>query len=215
MKECFWGRSITASGACNDPIRYNNFGPFTPGFDLVEYGNLIEMEDFFQEDENIVAVMLEPIQGEAGVIIPPDGYLTAVQALCKKYNVLFICDEIQTGLGRTGDLMCYMHEGARPDIVTFGKALSGGIMPASAIMANEALMNQIGPGEHGSTFGGNPLACAASIAALKVIEEEGLTENSRELGKLLLDGLKSFSAHAIDEVRGRGLFASIEFKETG
>jgi len=159
---CFWGRSITASGGCDDPSRYNNFGPFTPGFPLVDYNNLPQLEAYFKSDPNCCAVMFEPIQGEGGVIIPDEGYLKGVRALCDKYNVLLITDEVQTGLGRTGKLMGYDWDGIKPDIVTLGKAISGGVTPVSGIVSQAAVMDTIKPGDHGSTYGGNPLGMAVA-----------------------------------------------------
>jgi len=165
---CFWGRSITASGGCDDPQRYNNFGPFTPGFPLVPYDDVDAIETYFKSDPNCVGIMLEPIQGEGGVIIPQEGYLKKVKALCEKYNVLLICDEVQTGLGRTGKLMGYMWDLGedKPDIVTLGKAISGGVTPVSGILASNEVMNTIKPGDHGSTYGGNPLGMAVAHAAV-------------------------------------------------
>ena len=159
---CFWGRSITASGGCDDPSRYNNFGPFTPGFPLVDYNNLPQLEAYLKSDPNCCGVMLEPIQGEGGVIIPDEGYLKGVRALCDKYNVLLITDEVQTGLGRTGKLMGYDWDGIKPDIVTLGKAISGGVTPVSGIVSQAAVMDTIRPGDHGSTYGGNPLGMAVA-----------------------------------------------------
>jgi ornithine--oxo-acid transaminase len=159
---CFWGRSITASGGCDDPSRYDNFGPFTPGFPLVDFNDLPALEAYFKSDPNTCAVMLEPIQGEGGVIIPDEGYLKGVRALCDKYNVLLITDEVQTGLGRTGKLMGYDWDGIKPDIVTLGKAISGGVTPVSGIVSQAAVMDTIKPGDHGSTYGGNPLGMAVA-----------------------------------------------------
>ena len=161
-KGCFWGRSITASGGCDDPSRYDNFGPFTPGFPLVDYNNLPQLEAYFKSDPNCCAVMLEPIQGEGGVIIPDEAYLKGVRALCDKYNVLMITDEVQTGLGRTGKLMGYDWDGIKPDIVTLGKAISGGVTPVSGIVSQAAIMDTIKAGDHGSTYGGNPLGMAVA-----------------------------------------------------
>jgi len=190
-KGCFWGRSITASGACDDPSRYTNFGPFTPGFKLVKYNDIKALEKMFISNKDIVGYMMEPILGEQGVVIPDDGYYKEVSDLCKKYNVLFICDEVQTGFGRTGKMMCYEHEkGFKPDILVLGKALSGGTMPVSAVLADNHIMNVIGPGDHGSTYGGNPLACAVAKRAVEVIVEDGLVENSAEVGAFMLNELK-------------------------
>lgn len=165
-KGCFWGRSITASGACDDPSRSYRFGPFTPGFDLVNFNDVEDIRIKLENDKNICAVLLEPIQGEAGAIVPSDGYLKKVRELCTKHNVLMILDEVQTGFGRTGKLMAYDWEGIKPDIISVGKALSGGTMPVSAAFCNDDIMLQIKPGEHGSTYGGNPLGMAVAKAAI-------------------------------------------------
>lgn len=167
---CFWGRSIAAISGCDDESRMANFGPFAPGFDIVKYGNIKALESKFKKDKNIVAYVMEPIQGEAGVIIPPEGYLEQVAALCKQYNVLLICDEVQTGLGRTGKMMAYEHsKGVKPDMICVGKALSGGLMPVSGVLADAHIMDVIQPGDHGSTYGGCAIACATAKAALQVI----------------------------------------------
>jgi ornithine--oxo-acid transaminase len=209
----FWGRSITASGACDDPIRYTKFGPFTPGFEMVPFNDIPALTAKFESDANICAYMMEPIQGEAGVIIPDDGYLIAVRDLCKKHNVLFIADEVQAGLGRTGKLNSHMWEDVRPDIIVMAKALSGGLMPISAVMADDIIMGQINPGEHGSTFGGNAVSNVVAKTALEVLVEEGMIENSRVLGEKFLDMLEPVRKDSlVKEVRGRGLFSSIEFK---
>lgn len=178
---CFWGRSIAAISGCDDESRMANFGPLAPGFEIVEYGNIKALEKKFKANKNIVAYCLEPIQGEAGVIIPPEGYLKQVRELCTKYNVLMICDEVQTGLGRTGKMMAYEHEeGAKPDMICVGKALSGGLMPVSGVLSSAPIMDVIRPGDHGSTYGGCAIACATAKAALQVIVDEGLVENSRK-----------------------------------
>jgi ornithine--oxo-acid transaminase len=183
-KRCFWGRSITSASGCNDPIRREHFGPFTPGFALVDYNDVDAIERYLESDPFCVAVMLEPIQGEAGTIIPTLGYLGKVKAVCEKYNVLLVADEIQVGLGRTGKMMAYEYDmrGAKPDVICLGKALSGGVTPSSGFMADAAVMDVIGPGQHGSTYGGNPLSMAVSLAAVQAIVEEGMVENSFEKG---------------------------------
>jgi ornithine--oxo-acid transaminase len=213
-KGCFWGRSITASGGSDDPQRTNQFGPFTPGFPLVNYNDLEALENYFKADPNCVGVMLEPIQGEGGVIIPQEGYLKKVKDLCQKYNVLLITDEVQTGLGRTGKLMGYNWdlEGAKPDIVTLGKAISGGVTPVSGILADSHIMDTIKPGDHGSTYGGNPLGMAVAKAAVKAIVEEGMVENAEKMGKVLLNRLRAIDTPLVKEVRARGLFCGFELK---
>ena len=165
-KGCFWGRTITASGASDDPQRYTNFGPFTPGFTLVDYNDVNVVRQHFEKNKNICAIMLEPIQGENGVIIPDKGYLAEISKLCKQHNVLLICDEVQTGFGRTGKFMCYEWDNIKPDIVTLGKAMSGGMMAVSGVVCNDDIMMTIKPGDHGSTYGGNPLAMAVSKEAI-------------------------------------------------
>uniref|UniRef100_A0A7S3IYC8 Ornithine aminotransferase n=1 Tax=Strombidium inclinatum TaxID=197538 RepID=A0A7S3IYC8_9SPIT len=210
---CFWGRSITASGACDDPARYTNFGPFTPGFHLVDYNNLEQVEAVMKKDPNLVAMMLEPIQGEAGVVIPDEGYLRGIRQLCNKYNVLLICDEVQTGLGRTGKLMGYqweLDENNQPDIVTLGKAISGGVTPVSGIVANDNIMSTIKPGDHGSTYGGNPLGMAVAQAAVECLVEEKMPENALKMGGILTDRFKAIKSPMINDVRSIGLFAAIE-----
>jgi len=206
---CFWGRSITASGASDDPVRFTNFGPFTPGFHMVDFGDINAIEKLMKSDPNLVAVMLEPIQGEAGVIVPPKGYLQQVRDLCNKYNVLMICDEVQTGLGRTGRLMGYqweLDENNKPDIVTLGKAISGGVTPVSGIVANNETMMTIKPGDHGSTYGGNPLGMAVASAAIDALVEEGMVENSAKMGEIMADRFNAIKSPLIKEVRSIGLF---------
>lgn len=172
---CYWGRTLTQIGVTSDPNRKKDFGPFdTKGFDLVKYNDIQDLENKFKENPNICAYLLEPIQGEAGVIKPDEGYMKAVHGLCKKYNVLMIADEIQTGFGRTGKLMCHHWENVRPDMITLGKSLSGGMMPISAVMADASIIDLIGPGEHGSTYGYMPLACKIAKVAAEIIIEENL-----------------------------------------
>lgn len=185
----FWGRSITASGACDDPARYTHFGPFTAGFELFKYNDNDDLERMLKANPNIAGVFVEPIQGEGGVVMPDAGYLRKMRELCTKYNVLMCADEIQSGLGRTGDMFACDHEQVRPDILVMGKALSGGMLPVSGCMADDFIMRHIGPGDHGSTYGGNPLAMATSHAAIRVLVEEGMVENSRQMGKLLISEL--------------------------
>ena len=211
---CFWGRSITACSGSDDFQRYNQFGPLTPGFPLVPYNDIEAMEQYFKNDPNCVGVMLEPIQGEGGVIIPQEGYLQKVKDLCTKYNVLLITDEVQTGLGRTGKMMGYNWDlgTAKPDIVTLGKAISGGVTPVSGILADKAIMDTIKPGDHGSTYGGNPLGMAVAKAAVKTIVEEGMVENAVAMGDLLRKRLNAINSPLIKEVRGRGLFTGMELR---
>ncbi|VDL84807.1 unnamed protein product [Nippostrongylus brasiliensis] len=204
----FWGRSISAISASTDPESYGGFGPFVPGFETIPYDDLKALEKAIS-DPNTAAFMVEPIQGEAGVVVPRDGYLKGVQELCKKYNVLFIADEVQSGLGRTGELLAHYHEGVRPDLVILGKALSGGVYPASAVLCDDHVMLVIRPGQHGSTYGGNPVACRAAIEALKVIDDEGLVQNSAAMGKLLMSKLQTLPKDVVTMVRGRGLFCAI------
>jgi len=204
----FWGRTLAAISSSTDPSSYHQFGPFMPGFELVPYNDTIALERALQ-DPNVAAFMVEPIQGEAGVVIPDEGYLTKVSALCTQYNVLFIADEIQTGLARTGKLLACDHEGVRPDILILGKALSGGVLPVSAVLADDFIMMNIKPGEHGSTYGGNPLACAVAISALTVIKEEKLAENAEAMGQLLRNELSKLNSPYIKTIRGRGLLNAI------
>lgn len=211
----FHGRTITIVSASTDPSARNNFGPFTSGIVVIPYNNIEALSNALK-DSTVAGFLVEPVQGERGVIIPNDGYLADCFALCKKSNVLFIADEIQTGLGRTGKRLCCDYENVRPDILILGKALSGGIMPVSAVLADDEIMLCIKPGEHGSTYGGNPLACQVAMASLNVLEEENLYENSYRLGKILLAELKKIQSERNDiiaTVRGKGLFCAIVIKE--
>jgi ornithine--oxo-acid transaminase len=207
----FWGRTLAAISSSTDPSSYNGFGPFMPGFGLVPYNDLAALETALQ-DPNVAAYMVEPIQGEAGVVIPADGYLKGVRDLCTKYNVLFIADEIQTGLARTGTLLACDHENVRPDILILGKALSGGTIPVAAVLADDIIMLQIKPGEHGSTYGGNPLACAVAMKALEVIKSENMVENSYKMGEILRTELAKLNSPFIASIRGRGLLNAIVIK---
>ena len=209
-KNNFWGRTLAACASSDDPGRFLQFGPFDMNFELIDYGDANALETALKADPNIAAFMVEPIQGEAGVVIPPAGYLRKVRELCTKYNVLLICDEVQTGLGRTGKLLAVEHENVRPDIVLLGKALSGGVYPVSAILCDDIIMMTIQPGDHGSTYGGNPLACAVGRAAMDVLFEEKLVENSARLGEVLLNALKEVKKDFIQDVRGKGLFVALE-----
>lgn len=204
----FWGRTLAAISSSTDPSSYHQFGPFMPGFELVPYNNTEALEKALQ-DPNVAAFMVEPIQGEAGVVIPDEGYLTKVRALCTQYNVLFIADEIQTGLARTGKMLACDHENVRPDILILGKALSGGVLPVSAVLADDFIMMNIKPGEHGSTYGGNPLACAVAMAALDVLREENLAENAEKMGTLLRNKLAELKSPYIKTIRGKGLLNAI------
>jgi ornithine--oxo-acid transaminase len=204
----FWGRTLAAISSSTDPSSYKGFGPYMPGFELVPYNNLPALEKAFQ-DTNVAAFMVEPIQGEAGVVVPDAGYLKGVRALCTEYNVLFIADEIQTGLARTGKMLACDHEQVRPDILILGKALSGGTMPVSAVLCDDAIMMNIKPGEHGSTYGGNPLACAVAITALQVIKDEGMVENAEKMGILFRNELGKLKNPFIQTIRGKGLLNAI------
>jgi ornithine--oxo-acid transaminase len=207
----FWGRTLAAISSSTDPSSFKGFGPYMPGFGLVPYNDLAALETVLQ-DPNVAAFMVEPIQGEAGVVIPTDGYLKGVRALCDKYNVLFIADEIQTGLARTGTLLACDHENVRPDILILGKALSGGTIPVAAVLADDIVMLQIKPGEHGSTYGGNPLACAVAMKALEVIKSEHMVENSYKMGEILRAELAKLNSPFIASIRGRGLLNAIVIK---
>jgi ornithine--oxo-acid transaminase len=204
----FWGRTLAAISSSTDPSSYKGFGPYMPGFGLVPYNDLVALENELK-DSNVAAFMVEPIQGEAGVVLPDDGYLKGVRDLCTKYNVLFIADEIQTGLARTGKMLACDHEGVRPDILILGKALSGGTLPISAVLADDIVMMQIKPGEHGSTYGGNPLACAVAMKSLEVLKTEKMAENAEAMGKILRAELEKLNSPLIKLVRGRGLLNAI------
>lgn len=206
----FHGRTTTIISFSSEPSYRENFGPFTPGFRIVHYGDIEALEQAVTP--NTAAVLIEPIQGEGGVIIPPAGYLRQAFELCQRSNILFIADEIQTGLGRTGKLFACQHEDVRPDVVIIGKALSGGFYPVSAVLADEPILGLFKPGEHGSTFGGNPLAAAVGRAALKVIQEENLVQNAAVLGEYFADQLAEIPSRHIKEVRGKGLLIGVELK---
>ncbi|WP_353549847.1 ornithine--oxo-acid transaminase [Sediminibacterium sp. KACHI17] len=209
----FWGRTLAAISSSNDPSSYKGFGPYMPGFELVPYNNIIALEQAFQ-DKNVAAFMVEPIQGEAGVVVPDEGYLTKVRELCTAYNVLFIADEIQTGLARTGKMLACDHENVKPDILILGKALSGGVLPVSAVLANDDVMMNIKPGEHGSTYGGNPLACAVATTALTVLKDERMAENAADMGALLRTELAALQSPFIETIRGKGLLNAIVIKHS-
>lgn len=208
----FHGRTTTIVSFSNDPDAHNNYGPFTPGFVKIPYNDTAALEKALESDaQNIAAFLVEPIQGEAGVYVPDEGFLKKSSELCKKYNVLFIADEVQTGIARTGRLIACHHENVQPDILILGKALSGGMYPVSAVLANNEIMNVIHPGQHGSTFGGNPLACAVAIAALDVVEEERLSERAEKLGDLFRSEIKKIieKTDLVHSVRGKGLLNAI------
>jgi ornithine--oxo-acid transaminase len=211
----FWGRTLAAISSSDDPLSYKDFGPYMPGYDLIPYNDLNALEKELK-DPNVAAFMVEPIQGEAGVVVPDDGYLEGVRKLCDKYNVLFIADEVQTGIGRTGKLLATDYENAKPDILILGKALSGGVFPVSAILANNDVMMCIKPGEHGSTFGGNPLACVVAKAALEVIVDEKLAENAMELGNYFRSEINKFikTSSLVNLVRGKGLLNAIVINDS-
>ena len=211
----FWGRTLAAISSSDDPLSYKDFGPFMPGYDLIPYNDLIALEKELK-DPNVAAFMVEPIQGEAGVVVPDKGYLEGVRNLCNKYNVLYIADEVQTGIGRTGKMLASDYENSKPDILILGKALSGGVFPVSAVLANDEIMMCIKPGEHGSTFGGNPLACVVAKAALEVIVEEKLSENAYELGIYFREKLNDFikTSTLVNLVRGKGLLNAIVINDS-
>lgn len=213
----FHGRTTTIVSFSNDPDASKNYGPFTPGFIKIPYNDIQALEEVLKNDApNIAAFLVEPIQGEAGVYVPDEGYLKQASELCKKYNVLFIADEVQTGIARTGRLIACHHEDVQPDILVLGKAISGGMYPVSAVLANNSIMNVIHPGQHGSTFGGNPIACAVAMAALKVVEDEKLSERAEQLGKLFRSEIEKVieKTDLITKVRGKGLLNAILINDT-
>lgn len=209
----FWGRTLAAISSSNDPSSYEGFGPYMPGYILVDYNDLEALEKELK-NPNVAAFMVEPIQGEAGVVVPDEGYLKKVSELCKQYNVLLICDEVQTGLARTGKMLASDHENVKPDILILGKALSGGVFPVSAVLASDEVMLTILPGEHGSTYGGNPLACAVAMEALQVLKDEKLAENAEAMGQLFREEMEKLKAERefITLVRGKGLLNAVVIK---
>ena len=207
----FHGRSIAIVGFSSDEGTYDGFGPYPPGFIRIPFNDIEALRKNI--NENTVAFLVEPIQGEGGVIIPSEGYLKEIRKICDENNVLLILDEVQTGFGRTGKMFAHQHENIKPDVLLVGKALGGGLYPVSAAITSKEIMSVIGPGDHGSTFGGNPLACAIGKAALDVLIDEKLAEKSAELGNYFMDKLKTLKSNAIKELRGKGLFIAIEFKE--
>lgn len=210
----FHGRTITIVSMSTDPDSYKGFGPYTPGFITIPYNDITALEKAL-EDSNVAGFLLEPIQGEAGVFVPDEGYLKKAYELCKAKNVLFMADEVQTGIARTGKMLACDHEGVRPDILILGKAISGGVFPVSAVLADDHIMLVIKPGEHGSTFGGNPLACKVAMAALDVIKDEKLAENAERLGKIFRDEMTKIKSDMIELVRGKGLLNAVVIKPKG
>jgi len=210
----FWGRSIAAVSSSTDKNSRNNFGPFVPGFDIIPYNDLNALEEICSNN-NTVAFMVEPIQGEAGVIIPDNGYLKGVRDICTRHNVLFIADEVQTGLGRTGTMTCCEQEGVKPDLLVLGKALGGGVYPVSAVLGRNDVMELLKPGQHGSTFGGNPLACAVAMASVRVLQNEDLCRNAREMGQIFRMELQHLESPVVKTVRGAGLLNAIEIRPYG
>ena len=206
----FWGRTLAAISSSNDPLSYKDFGPFMPGYELVPYNDLNSLEEAFQ-DRNVCAFMVEPIQGEAGVVVPDEGYLAGVKKLCSQYNVLFMADEVQTGIARTGKMLATDYEDARPDVLILGKALSGGVLPVSAVLADDEIMMCIKPGEHGSTYGGNPLACAVAKTALEVIKDENLEENAMLMGNYFRKKMNDLAKESdlVNLIRGKGLLNAL------
>ena len=211
----FWGRTLAAISSSDDPSSYEGFGPYMPGYDLIPYDDLNALEKELK-DPNVAAFMVEPIQGEAGVVVPDEGYLSGIRKLCDKYNVLFIADEVQTGIARTGKMLATDYEDARPDILILGKALSGGVLPVSAVLADDEIMMCIKPGEHGSTYGGNPLSCAVAKAALEVVKEENLEQNALEMGELFRDRLEQLKSKSnlVKLIRGKGLLNAMVINDS-
>ena len=211
--ENFHGRTITVISASNDPDARGGFGPYTPGIISIPYNDLEALEEQVK-DSNVCAFIVEPIQGEAGVFVPDEGFLSKAYEICKSNNVLFVADEVQTGIARTGKLLACDHENVKPDVLILGKAISGGVFPVSAVFANDDIMGVIHPGQHGSTFGGNPLACKVAIAALDIVKEESLSERAEDLGKLLRSELEALNSPVIKIVRGKGLLNAIVINDT-
>lgn len=205
----FHGRTTTIVSFSTDPQAREGFGPYTPGFQIIDYGNIDALRDAI--DDNTVGFLVEPIQGEAGIIVPPDGYLRQVRELCTQRNVLFMADEIQSGLGRCGTTFCVDHEGVKPDLLILGKALGGGIMPVSAVVSSREILSVFTPGDHGSTFGGNPLACAVARKVIEILETGKYQRNAKDLGKYLFARLREIKTDKVKEIRGRGLWVGIEF----
>jgi len=211
----FWGRTLAAISSSNDPLSYKDFGPFMPGYELIPYNDLNSLEEALQ-DSNVCAFMVEPIQGEAGVVVPDEGYLAGVKKLCSQYNVLFMADEVQTGIARTGKMLATDYEDARPDVLILGKALSGGVLPVSAVLADDEIMMCIKPGEHGSTYGGNPLACAVAKTALKVVKDENLEENAMLMGNYFRKKMNDLAKESdlVNLIRGKGLLNALVINDS-
>jgi ornithine--oxo-acid transaminase len=211
----FWGRTLAAISSSNDPLLYKDFGPFMPGYELVPYNDLNSLEEAFQ-DSNVCAFMVEPIQGEAGVVVPDEGYLAGIKKLCSQYNVLFMADEVQTGIARTGKMLATDYEDARPDVLILGKALSGGVLPVSAVLADDEIMMCIKPGEHGSTYGGNPLACAVAKTALKIVKDENLEENAMLMGNYFRKKMNDLAKESdlVNLIRGKGLLNALVINDS-
>jgi len=207
----FWGRTIAAVSSSDDPDSFGNFGPFVPNFESVDYNDLNQLENALS-NPNVCAFMVEPIQGEAGVVVPYDNYLQGVRSICDKYNVLFIADEVQTGVGRTGKMTCCEHSNVKPDLLILGKALGGGVFPVSCVLGRNDVMLTLKPGQHGSTFGGNPLACAVAMESVKVIIEEDMIQNAENMGQIFREKLLNLNLPNIELVRGKGLLNAIKIK---
>jgi ornithine--oxo-acid transaminase len=214
-KNNFWGRTLAAVSSSTDPSAYDDYGPYLPGFEIIDYNNIPALEKAL-ENPNVAGFMVEPIQGEAGVVVPDEGYLKKAYEICKSKNVLFIADEVQTGISRTGKLFCCQHEDVKPDILILGKALSGGVFPVSAALADDEVMMTIAPGEHGSTFGGNPLACKVALAALQVAVEEDLAGNAEHLGHVFRSKMNEYisNSNIVNLVRGKGLLNAIVINDS-
>jgi len=214
-KDNFWGRTLAAVSSSTDPSAYDDYGPYLPGFQIIDYNDISALEKAL-ENPNVAGFMVEPIQGEAGVVVPDEGYLKQAYEICKSKNVLFIADEVQTGISRTGKLFCCQHEDVKPDVLILGKALSGGVFPVSAALADDEVMMTIAPGEHGSTFGGNPLACKVALAALQVAVEEDLAGNAERLGNVFRDKMNDYISQStiVTRVRGKGLLNAIIINDT-
>lgn len=210
----FHGRTLAIISASTEDSSRKDFGPYLPNIKIVEYNNIKDLESVLASDQNIAGFIVEPIQGEAGIIIPQDGYLKSCQKLCHKYNVLFVADEIQTGIARTGKMLASDYDGIKPDMLILGKALSGGVIPVSAVLASDEVMLCIKPGEHGSTYGGNPLACAVATEALQVILDENMADNALKMGELFRSELRKISSPLIRDIRGKGLLNAIEINDT-
>jgi ornithine--oxo-acid transaminase len=214
VKDNFHGRTLSVISFSNDPDSYDGYGPFLPGFEMIPYNDMEAMKAAIAQP-NVAGVMVEPIQGEAGVIVPQDGYLKMIREACTEHNVLFIADEVQTGIARTGRMLACDHEDVTPDILILGKALSGGVLPVSAVLANDEIMLCIKPGQHGSTYGGNPLSCAVAMEALKVVTDEKLVDNAEHMGQIFRDRMRKINSPLITDVRGKGLLNAIDIKPYG